>query len=411
MNMTSLDTEFVRSNFPAFSDSELQGWAFFENAGGSYPCKQVINRLTDFYQRTKVQPYAPYPASTRAGRRMDESYTSLAAYLNVKPSEISFGPSTSQNVYVLAQSFLSKCKSGDEIIVTNQDHEANSGPWRRLADHGIVVREWTVDPVSGTLELDSLDRLLCDKTRLVAFPHCSNIVAHINPVNEICRRAHAAGAVTVVDGVSYAGHGFPDVDDLGTDIYLFSTYKTFGPHLGLMVVREPMLDFLTNQSHYFNSNEPHAKLVPAGPDHAQIAAVAGVGEYFDSIYSHHFDNTTSNTERTRRVHDLFQNHERQLLGKLLGYIETRDDLRLVGPADPQLRAPTVSLVTKRRAEEVVADLRDKKIMCWNGDFYSRRLIEALGIDTEDGVLRLSFVHYTSAGEVEQLINALESTAG
>lgn len=411
MNTTTLDTEFARSNFPAFSDNELKGWAFFENAGGSYPCKQVINRLTDFYQRTKVQPYAPYPASTRAGLHMDESYASVATYLNVEPSEISFGPSTSQNVYVLAQSFLSKWHSGDEIIVTNQDHEANSGPWRRLAEHGIVVREWSVDPVSGCLDLDSLDRLLSDKTRLVAFPHCSNIVAHINPVDEICRRAHAAGAVTVVDGVSYAGHGFPDVDALGTDIYLFSTYKTFGPHLGLMVVREPTLDFLTNQSHYFNSHEPHAKLVPAGPDHAQIAAVAGIGEYFDAIHSHHFDDSTTDTDRSTRVRELFQNHERQLLEKLLGYIETRDDLRLVGPNDPQLRAPTVSLVTERDTEEVVADLRDRNIMCWNGDFYSRRLIEALGINSEDGVLRLSFVHYTSADEVQQLIRALEATAG
>lgn len=339
---------------------------------------------------------------------MDESYAALAAYLNVGEDEVVLGPSTSQNVYVLSHAFRSKWNQGDEIVVTNQDHEANSGPWRRLENQGIIVKEWQIDPQTGLLSLDSLDQLLSERTRLIAFPHCSNIVAHINPVASICERARSVGAKTVVDGVSYAGHGFPDVDALGADVYLFSTYKTFGPHLGLMVVRSDTLSYLENQSHYFNANALRSKLVPAGPDHAQIAAAGGIAEYFDAIYEHHRDDVNPPTSKRAFVQQIFREHEQNLLGELLAYLETRSDLHVLGPADPVTRAPTVSLRTTRDAHMMVEELTARKVMCWNGDFYSPRLIEALSIDAKQGVLRLSFVHYTSREDIRQLIDALET---
>ncbi|MEZ5613322.1 MAG: aminotransferase class V-fold PLP-dependent enzyme [Rhodocyclaceae bacterium] len=232
-----LDLEFVRSCFPAFSEPTLASTAFFENAGGSYACEAVIRRLDTYYRRLKVQPYGAYPASREAGEWMDESYRRLAPYLGVPEDWLHFGPSTSQNTYVLAQAFRRLLSPGDEIVVTNQDHEANSGVWRRLAADGVVVREWQVDRRSGHLDPADLARLLGPRTRLVCFPHCSNIVAEINPVAEIVAMVHAHGARCVVDAVSYAGHGLPDVGALGADAYLFSLYKTFGPHQGLMVIR------------------------------------------------------------------------------------------------------------------------------------------------------------------------------
>lgn len=403
-----LDIDFVRTQFPAFAEPSLAGWAFFENAGGSYACQQVIDRLTGFYTRTKVQPYAPYPAGKQGGAAMDDSYQRIAAYLNVHPDEVNFGPSTTQNVYVLAQAFRAGWSEGDEIIVTNQDHEANGGAWRRLADRGIVVREWRVDPETGALNLDDLDNLLCTKTRLVVFPHCSNIVAHVNPVAEICARAHAVGAKTVVDGVSYAGHGFPDIAALGTDVYLFSLYKTYGPHQGLMVVRRETLTELENQNHFFNAEYPHKKLVPAGPDHAQIAAAGGIAEYFDLVHAHHFpDSTADAAQRGRDIHTLFQSHEKTLLQPLLDYLAARDDVRILGPHVAAIRAPTVAVEIQGDPEQTAAKLAEHKVMCWSGNFYSYRLVEALGLDPERGALRLSFVHYTSMQEVEQLIAALE----
>ncbi|HIC59553.1 MAG TPA: aminotransferase class V-fold PLP-dependent enzyme, partial [Rhodospirillales bacterium] len=209
--MTELDIDFVRAQFPAFSQPSLQGHAFFENAGGSFTCGQVIDRLHRFYTERKVQPYGFFKASQDGGDEMDEARTRLAALMNVETDELSFGPSTSQNTYILAQAFADVLVSGQAIVVTDQDHEANTGVWRRLADRGIEVREWHVDPELGQLSLDDLGKLLEGPVRLVCFPHCSNIVGQENPVAEIVAMAHEVGAVTCVDGVSMVPHGFPDI--------------------------------------------------------------------------------------------------------------------------------------------------------------------------------------------------------
>ena len=247
-----LDINFVRNQFPAFSENSLKGKAFFENAGGSYACGQVINRLNRFYKEKKVQPYGAFEASISGGNEMDEARVGLARYLGVKDCEVSFGPSTTQNTYVLAQAFAEWLVPGNAIIVTNQDHEANTGSWRRLSNRGVNVREWQVNKETGELNLEDLENLLDDNVKLVCFPHCSNIVAHINPVKEIVSRVHSAGGYVCVDGVSYAPHGLPNVEDLGADIYLFSSYKTYGPHQGIMVIKEKLAELLPNQGHYFN---------------------------------------------------------------------------------------------------------------------------------------------------------------
>ena len=198
--MSQLDIDWVRAQFPAFAEPTLQGQAFFENAGGSYTCRQVIDRLKRYYTQRKVQPYAPYEASRLAGEEMDEARARMAAMLGVDTDEVSFGPSTTQNTYVLAQAFRQWMKPGDAIVVTNQDHEANTGPWRRLADEGIELREWKLNPDTGSLDPADLDNLLDDKVRLVCFPHCSNVVGEVNDVAEIAKRAHAVGAYVCVDG-------------------------------------------------------------------------------------------------------------------------------------------------------------------------------------------------------------------
>lgn len=403
-----LDLEFVRSQFPAFSEPSLEGWSFFENAGGSYVCKQVIDRLSDYYRRTKVQPYFPYPASERAGEAMDASYRSFAAYLNVTPDEVHFGPSTTQNTYVLARAMLGTLRAGDEIIVTDQDHEANGGAWRRLAEHGMVIREWQVDPETARLETEGLKALLSDKTRLVTFPHCSNIVGEINPVTEWARLAHEAGALVVADGVSYAGHGFPDVNALSCDIYLFSLYKTYGPHQGVMVVRDAAMEGLTNQSHYFNDSAIHKRLIPAGPDPAQVAAARGVTDYFDAVFEHHFGGEGENGERARRVHDLFRSVEKARLAPLLNFLEHHPKIRIIGPTDPENRAPTVSVLAEGISPpDLVKALAEHNIMSGYGHFYAARLAEALGLDLATGVTRFSFVHYTSEEDIKGLMGGLE----
>lgn len=396
-----LDIDFVRAQFPAFSEPALQGQAFFENAGGSYTCAPVIDRLTRFYRERKVQPYAPYEASRLGGEEMDEARARLAGVLGVDADEVSFGPSTTQNTYVLAQAFRRFLKPGEAIIVTNQDHEANTGPWRRLAEDGVEVREWQVDPETGHLDTDRLEQLLDENVRLVCFPHCSNVVGEINPVLDITALCHAAGAFVCVDGVSYAPHGFANIGQLGPDIYLFSSYKTYGPHQGIMVMRRGLGELLPNQGHYFNADCLYKRFTPAGPDHAQVAACAGMMDYLDSLAAHH-GVTASET------HDLMRAHEVQLLQPLLDAVKDRNSVRLIGPSEASSRAPTVALALNRPGEEVAADLAQNGIMCGGGDFYAVRALEAMGVDMNKGVLRLSFVHYTSKAEVTKAIEALDA---
>jgi selenocysteine lyase/cysteine desulfurase len=410
--LMTLDLEFVRRQFPAFAESSLARHAFFENAGGSYACGPVVNRLGEYYRRLKVQPYYPFAASTEAGEWMDAARMRLAEYLGVSPREVQFGPSTSQNTYVLARAFRSFLKPGDEVIVTDQDHEANSGCWRRLAADGIVVREWQVDPDSGRLSESQLEALLNERTRVLAFPHASNVVAHINPVARITARAREAGVLTVVDGVAWAPHGLPDVPSLGADVYLFSLYKTYGPHQGLMVVRDELLQRAANEGHYFNAAEPTKRLVPAGPDHAQVAAARGIAEYFDALDAHHLPpGTATNPDpkaRAERVRHALRGAEVPLLSTLLEYLAQRRDLRLLGPAVATERAATVSFVPQSvEPVEVVTRLAGRGFMAGYGNFYAVRLLNALHVDPERGAVRVSFVHYNSAAEVAGLIDALD----
>lgn len=407
--MTSFDLAFVRSQFPAFSEPSLEGFAHFENAGGSYACRQTVDSLHRFYCRTKVQPYYDFPPSVEGGRQMDAAKQRMAAWLNVGVDELHFGPSTSQNTYVLAQALRQELKPGDEVIVTNQDHEANIGVWSRLEDEGIVVREWKVDPDTAELRLSDLEYLLSERTRVVAFTHCSNVVASINPVREITDRVHQAGALAIVDGVSFCPHGMPDIEALGADVYLFSLYKVYGPHLGVMYLRRAVNAEWPYQGHFFNAGKAAYRFTPAGPDHAQIAAVNGVMDYMDAFYGHHFDAVATDTERARAVRALMRERESQLLQPLLDYLSSHQKTRLVGKTRATERAPTVSFTAKgHKSREIAASLGELGFGVGAGDFYAYRLVEALGHDMDDGVVRASFVHYTAPEEVDRLARAIDS---
>ncbi|HUR41885.1 MAG TPA: aminotransferase class V-fold PLP-dependent enzyme [Verrucomicrobiae bacterium] len=403
-----MDLAFVRAQFPAFSEPSLADQAFFENAGGSYPCAQVTARLAEYYRRLKVQPYYPSAASTEAGAWMDAAHARLAEYLGVDADEVLLGPSSSQNGYVLAQAVRPLLKPGDEIVVTQQDHEANSGPWRRLAADGIVVREWRVDRDTGALDPAQLNALLTSRTKVVAFTHCSNVVAQVNPVADGCAQARSAGAISIVDGVAWAPHGLPDVAALGADAYLFSLYKTYGPHQGVMVIRRALQQRLANQAHFFLDAYPRKRLVPAGPDHAQVAAARGVAEYFDALDAHHGGGDAAG--RPARVRKRLREAELALLPRLLDFLAARRDVRLLGPRDARIRAATVAFVPQRRAPlDVAKDLAARGVMAGAGHFYAVRLLEAMGVDPARGALRLSFLHYNSPAELDRVLQALDAT--
>ena len=407
MTALPLDPARLRALFPAFAEPSLQGQAFFENAGGSYTAQSVLDRLEHFYRATKVQPYGVYAASIEAGEAMNESFERMAQALNVGADWIHFGPSSSANTYVLGNAFVGWLKAGDAIIVTNQDHEANTGAWRKLSKIGVEVREWRVDAQTGRLSLAALDALLDGKVRMIAAPHCSNIAGEINPVAEIAARARSVGAITVIDGVSYAPHGLPDLAALGADIYFFSTYKVYGPHQGVMAIRPSLAAELPNQGHFFNDIKPRYRLTPAGPDHAQIAASAGIVDYLEAV-ADLSDEKVEGADPYRRAHAAMRAQEIALATPLLDFLRQKNSVRIIGPDDPAERAPTISVALAEPGAVVATRLARHGIMAGGGHFYAQRLLEAVGIDPDHGVLRLSFVHYTTPAEIEQLIAALDA---
>lgn len=407
----NLDTNFIRAQFPVFTNPDTARWAMFENASGSYVPRQVTDRLHDFFRFTKVQPYGPFEASIKAGLAMDAGYRAMAGLLNCDPDELTLGPSTTMNFYVLAQAIRPLLHPGDEIIVTNQDHEANIGCWRRLAEFGAVVREWRIDPVTGELSINDLKSIISNRTRLVCFTLCSNIVGTMNDFKAICDIAHDAGALAIGDGVSFAPHRVLDVSTSGLDFYLFSTYKTFGTHVGVMWGRKSVLDTLEPQGHYFNRDLPHYRFNPAGPLHAEIAALAGIGDYIDAVYDHHFDDAAPGFHaRAAKVFTLFAQHETIQANRILEAIRAIPGARIIGQdrAREGSRAATIAFTLEgMRCSEAVKRLVEKHIAVRNGHFYAVRCIEALGIQNRDeGFIRISLVHYNSSREVDRLVEGL-----
>jgi len=407
-----LDLDFVRGQFPAFAHPETGRWAHLENAGGSYVPSQVIDRFTDLLSFHKTQPNWDFGPSQRATAAIEQSRVAMAATFNADPDEIHFGPSTTQNTYVLARSMRHDWVEGDEIVVTNQDHEANIGAWRSLAETGIVVREWGVDPATGLLDLSDLKPLINDRTRLVAVTHVSNVAATVNPIREVADLVHGVGGVVVVDGVSYAPHAPIDVRAFDCDVYLYSAYKTFGPHLGMMYTRQSLLESLHHEGHWFNESKLSTRLTPAGPDHVEIGAAGGIIDYYEAIHRHHFSEKVGAIDLVARIGEvfaLFAAHEQRLMTPLIEFLVERDGVTIVGSesSDHSVRAPTVAFhSSKVLSVDIYTALINAEISCGYGHFYARRLVEALGLDPEDGVVRLSMAHYNTHTDITRAITTL-----
>ncbi len=412
MNISNnkLDVDFVRSHFPAFNDPLCKDWSFLENAGGSYVPKQVINRLNKFMISTKVQPYANYPMSRIAGEEMDKGTELFAKMINANSKEIIIGGSTSINLYVLSNALKHYIKPGDEVIVTNQDHEANISPWRRLSEVGAKIKEWKINPISAELEIETLKNLLTNKTKIVAVTHCSNIVGTVNNLKKISELVHNTNAIIIGDGVSYAPHGFPDVKELGVDFYTFSLYKTYGPHLGLLYGKEEILKNLPNQNHKFLEGDYPYTINPGGPNHEELASLIGIYEYLMELYKHHYSDNLPIREQVSQINNLISKHEEEIANPILEYISNRDDLCLIGKNRilNKDRAPTISFTSKLKTSKEISDiLVANNIATRNDNFYAWRCLEALKIDKTDGLIRLSLTHYNSDQDTKNVIEALK----
>ena len=273
-------------------------------------------------------------------------------------------------------------------------------------------REWQIDPSTGLLDIDELESLLGERTRLVTVPHASNIVGAENDVTRVCELAHRVGARVIVDGVSFAPHTIPDIGAIGADVYLFSLYKTYSVHQGLMVVRRDLSNELPNQGHFFNAEITDKRLNPAGPDHAQVASAGAVLDYVEALHTQHGGATgTPLRQACSHVSELWRTHEDALTPRLLDAVSAHPELRLLGPATLDEidghRCPTVAFSTTTiEPAELAHRLVENGVQTSGGHYYAWRVLDGLGVDPERGVVRLSFVHYTSPDDVDRAVEAL-----
>lgn len=399
----ALDLDFVRSQFPALGD----GFAYFDNAGGSLVLQSVADRVRDYLLTTSVQTGASYVHSQRASARVLEARTKLARLVGAaRPEEIVVGPTSTVLCQWLARALMGKLKPGDEIIVTAFDHESNIGPWRWLEQFGIVIKVWGLDPETFEIDLSALDALMTPRTRLVAVTHASNILGTINPIAEIARRVHAAGAEIVVDGVAYAPHRAIDVAALDVDYYVFSFYKTYGPHLAMMYGKYEKLLELDGLYHYFyGKDKVPAKLEPGNLNYELAWGATGIVDYLDALGG----STCDRTAITSAFSDIAA-HEAALGERLLSYLRSRNDVRIVGKrgSDKAERVPTIAFkVRDKDADAIVRQVDAADIGIRHGDFHSRGLVETLGLNDRGGVIRASMVHYNTLAEVDRLVAALD----
>lgn len=400
------DIDFVRAQFPALDSP----WALFDNAGGSVPARQVIERVHAHLARMPVQLGASYELSRDAGAAVDAGRAAAARLLNADPGEVVLGSSSTANAALLARALVPLWAEGDEVIVTDLDHETNIGPWRRLQERGIVVREWRLRPETAALELEDLEPLLNERTRLVAFTHCSNVVGRIHDVHTIAARIRSAGALSCVDGVAYAPHRRVDVRALGVDFYLCSLYKVYGPHLSALYGRRELLEGLAGQNHFFiGEDEVPYKLEPGSVCYELTAGLPGIVEYLQELARRCGGNGSSG-DALATAFELITARERELAAPLLAYLAGHPRVTLIGPAtdDPAQRVPTIAFTVQGRRSSEIAPLLDKRHLAvrW-GHFYAHRAIESLGLAERDGIVRVSMLHYNTGEEVERLVSALD----
>ncbi len=409
-NPIVLDVNYVRKQFPALKNN----FVFMDNAGGSQTLKNVMSRITEYLSTYNVQLGASYEVSANAGKVLNEAHKSIAEYINAKrPEEVVIGPSTTMLLRILSLTISSKWKKGDEVIVSNSDHEANVSCWTDLKKKGIVIKIWKVNKKTLRFDIDDLKKLISKKTKLVAMVHASNLLGTINPINKIAKVVHKAKALFCVDGVAYAPHRLVDVRKLNVDFYVFSWYKVYGPHQAVLYGPYDLLKKLDSLNHYFIGKDviPY-KLQPGNFNYELTYSLVGISQYLTQLHDYHFpkDVKKSNRRKLAKAFELIADHEARLADYLLFYLFSNPDVIIVGEtkSSKKLRVSTISFIHKKiKSSEIVEKVNSFGIGIRFGDFYAKKLVKDLGLKKYDGVVRISLVHYNTIKEVHALVKALE----
>ena len=403
MTSPPVDCAQVRALFPSLAF----GFGYLDNAGGSQIPEVVIAAMSDYCRTSYVQTGGSYPASVATKRVLMEAHAFVAEFLNAgSTGGIILGASSTALVHLLANAFGETLRPGDEIIVADSNHEGNATPWYRLERFGIKVIAWPVDPESMTCELDALQPLLNERTRVVAFPHVSNLTGIVADVRAICDLVRAAGAVSVCDGVAFAPHRAIDVQTLCCDFYFYSTYKVYGPHLGAMYGRHEAWAPLTGPNHVFIAQDSFPTKWELGSiSYEGCAAMLGLRAYLAILAGESYAGYATVQRAFATMSALeYAPHE-----QLYAWLASRPQVRIIGPR--AFGPDAVGTLSFRHASKSSAEIVDavnrRELGIKHGNFYSVRLLRAIGVHPEDGVARVSLVHYNTVGEIDRLTGVLD----
>jgi len=416
--MPTFDVAAIRAQFPALRrQQDGRSVVFLDGPGGTQVPDRVIDAVAGYYRTMNANSGGSFVTSRASDSMAEAAHAAVAAFLGAgDPSEVKFGYNMTTLTFHVSRAIAATFAAGDEIVVTTLDHEANVSPWRAIAaDRGLVVRTVDIHPEDGTLDLDSLQAALGDRTRLVAFGYASNALGTINPVAEIVRRAHAAGALTYLDAVHFAPHGSIDVRVLDTDFLVCSVYKWFGPHLGALYGKAAVLDRLPA----YKVRPAHDRYETGTPSFEAYAGTLAAVDYLRDIgrmyggAAHDSGAGDARGELTAAMAAIAA-YERPLARRMLAGLRDIAGLRVWGIADPARigeRTPTFAVTLAGVAPaEAAAELGRAGIFAWDGDFYARGVIERLGLAALGGVLRLGLAHYSTADEVDRTLEALARIA-
>jgi cysteine desulfurase family protein (TIGR01976 family) len=401
----------IRSQFPALAS----GAVFFDNPGGTQVAQRALDRMNDYLVRCNANKGGAFRTARDSDDVLHAAHSALADLLHAaSPNEIVFGPNMTTLTFGLSRAVGRWLKPGDEIVVTRLDHDANIAPWLWVAeDRGAIARWVDFRPADCTLDLADFEAQINDRTKIVACGYASNAVGTVNDVRAVARMAHAVGALCFVDAVQYAPHGLIDVQALDCDFLACSTYKFFGPHLGVLYGKYALLDRLPAYKVRPAHNAPPDKFETGTQNHEGIAGALGAVEYLEWLG----DQTAEPTAESRRGRlarglNALVEYEQALCARLIAGLQTVKGLKIWGITDPNQiaqRVPTVSFTLAGWSPRAVAErLAAENIHVWDGNYYALAVMERLALEATGGMVRVGLAHYNTAEEIDRLIVALQA---
>ena len=414
---TTLDLAYVRAQFPSFAQT-LNGHSpvFFDGPGGTQVPQRVIDAISDYLRRDNSNSGGNYPTARRTDAMIAAARSAMADFFHCAGEEVVFGQNMTSLTFTISRAIARDLKPGDEILVTRLDHDANVSPWLTVAeDRGVTVRWAEIHDEDCTLDMADLASKLNSKTKLVAVGYASNAVGTINPVKEIIRLAHAAGALAFIDAVHYTPHGLIDVAALDCDFLVCSTYKFFGPHMGVLFGKRDHLQRLRPYK-----VRPLTEAIPFRWEHGTlnhecIAGITACVEYIADIGRRARPEATARRAAIEAAYEVWHEHERTLFERAVAGLHKIPGLKIYGITDPARfheRCATLAIrIDNHSPLELATKLGDRGFFTWDGNYYALNLTEHLGVEKSGGFLRIGLVHYNTPDEVDRFLAALRELAG